>query len=124
MIWKEQQRDACVIDDGGDLDEIFFCSRHFVPRDRYSSQHDQTEDTAGRSSESFETPPGIGGQRSRFPIPFECEMDIRPMNVEQSNPIIVSFDFKLLLSHAKGFQGFIEASHLHEGNAIKRSGLR
>src|SRR5215831_16108261 len=51
-------------------------------------------------------------------------MDIRSVNVEQSNPIAVSFDFELFLSHTKGFQRLIEASHLHESNAIKRPSLR
>src|SRR5436309_16127354 len=51
-------------------------------------------------------------------------MDIRSVNVKQSNPVVVAFDFESLLSRPKDVQRFTEAAHLHERNTIKRSGLR
>src|SRR5262245_46416810 len=50
-------------------------------------------------------------------------MDIRPVKVQQSNPVVVAFDSESFLSLPKDVQCFSEAAHLHECNAIKRSRL-
>ena len=51
-------------------------------------------------------------------------MDIRLVDIEQRNPVVIAFDFECLLGRAKYVERFTEVPHLHKRNAIKRSSLR
>ena len=46
------------------------------------------------------------------------------MKFEQGDPVLVAFVFESLLGRAKYVQRLTEAPHLHERDAVKRSGLR